>query len=233
MGELISKDAFQSANEQGKQELALGPRALSARYEAGEDARIVVELDNGCAFAFPVDQAQGLAGATAEDLAIIEVTPTGLGLHWPQIDADLSVPALLGGVLGSRQWMAQLGQIGGKRRSERKAAAARANGKRGGRPPNNAFQSGGEALRVKGASGEKYLSVVVTAPNVLGAGILIVEKEPTSSSPIVINASSPNVQLANFDEDHSVGRILYILKNDEVQRREIEFDLKAGLTVLD
>lgn len=231
MGELISKDAFQAANEQGKQELALGPRALSARYEGREDGRIMVELDNGCAFAFPVNQAQGLAGASAEDLAIIEVTPTGLGLHWPLIDADLSIPALLGGVLGSRQWMAQLGQIGGKRRSERKAAAARANGKRGGRPPTT--QCGGSVRYIKGASGEKYLSVVVTASNVLGAGILIVEKKPTSSSPIVINASSPNVQLANFDDDPSVDRILYILKSDAVQRREIELDLEAGLTVLD
>lgn len=52
----------------------VGPET-EARYEAGQGQRIVVELDNGCAFAFPVAQAEGLAGAKAADLKIIEVTP--------------------------------------------------------------------------------------------------------------------------------------------------------------
>jgi len=51
-----------------------------------------------------------------------------------QTHADLGVPALVRGVLGSRQWMAQMGKTGGKSQSEQKAAAARANGKKGGRP---------------------------------------------------------------------------------------------------
>jgi len=129
------KNDLRAANERGKQSLAQGPRAVSARYAAGQGARIVVELDNGCAFAFPVDQAQGLVGASPDDLAVIEITPTGLGLHWPRLDADLLVPALLAGVLGSRHWMAELGRAGGKSRSQRKAEAARSNGKKGGRPP--------------------------------------------------------------------------------------------------
>ncbi|WP_442489939.1 DUF2442 domain-containing protein [Halomonas litopenaei] len=40
---------------------------------------------------------EGLTDATSEALADIEVSPTGLGLHWPQLDADLYVPALLQG----------------------------------------------------------------------------------------------------------------------------------------
>jgi hypothetical protein len=43
----------------------------------------------------PVSLAQGLAGAKASDSADIEITPTGLGLHWPKLDADLYLPSLL------------------------------------------------------------------------------------------------------------------------------------------
>lgn len=84
----------------------------------------MVELDNGCAFAFPVDQAQGLADAKVADLQRIEITPSGLGLHWPTLDADLSVPALVRAVLGTKQWMAQISQAGGKATSEKKAGGA-------------------------------------------------------------------------------------------------------------
>jgi hypothetical protein len=39
-------------------------------------------------------------------LSKIEISPSGLGLHFPAIDADLYLPALLDGFLGSRRWMA-------------------------------------------------------------------------------------------------------------------------------
>jgi hypothetical protein len=58
-------------------------------------ARIVVSLSNGLDLGVPVELAQGLAGAKASELAAIEVTPTGLGLHWPKLDADLYLPTLL------------------------------------------------------------------------------------------------------------------------------------------
>ena len=96
--------------------------------------RIHVELNNGCAFEFPVAHAQGLAGAKAAELRTIEVSAAGLGLHWPKLDADLYVPSLVKGVLGTKQWMTQIGAVGGKAATVAKAAAARANGKLGGRP---------------------------------------------------------------------------------------------------
>ncbi|MBQ1763160.1 MAG: DUF2442 domain-containing protein, partial [Aquincola sp.] len=65
----------------------------------------------------------------------IEVSPSGLGLHVPALDADLYLPALLDGFFGSRKWMAaSLGQAGGRASTQAKAAASRANGKLGGRP---------------------------------------------------------------------------------------------------
>lgn len=127
----IDQATFAKACERGRRLLARGPLATAARYGAG---RIHVELDNGCAFEFPVEQAQGLAGAKASDLQTIEISAAGLGLHWPKLDADLYVPALVKGVLGTRQWMADIGAAGGKAATDAKAAAARVNGRLGGRP---------------------------------------------------------------------------------------------------
>ena len=108
--------------------------AVAARYDR-HASRIVVSLNTGVQLAVPVRLVEGLAGASAEDLAEIEISPAGLGLHWPKLDADVYIPALLQGVFGSKRWMAaQLGAIGGKARSCAKVAASRENGRKGGRP---------------------------------------------------------------------------------------------------
>jgi hypothetical protein len=46
-----------------------------------------------------------LEHAKAADLAEIELSPSGFGIHFPKLDADFYVPALLEGFLGSRKWM--------------------------------------------------------------------------------------------------------------------------------
>ena len=108
--------------------------ATAARYDR-KAKRLVVSLDNGVEIAVPIDLLEGLAEAAPADLSHIEVTPSGLGLHWPALDTDVYVPALIGGVFGSQNWMAaQLGARGGRRKSPEKAAAARENGRKGGRP---------------------------------------------------------------------------------------------------
>ena len=108
--------------------------AIAARYDR-RVGRIVVTLQSGLELAFPPRLAEGLQGASVEALSQIELTPSGLGLHWPQLDADLFVPGLIEGVFGSKAWMArEMGAKGGRTRSEAKAEAARQNGKRGGRP---------------------------------------------------------------------------------------------------
>jgi hypothetical protein len=65
----------------------------------------------------------------------MKVTGAGTGIVFPQLDADLYVPGLVEGVLGTRKWMAaRLGAAGGAARTPEKSAASRANGKLGGRP---------------------------------------------------------------------------------------------------
>lgn len=108
--------------------------AVSARYDRRR-SRVVVALNTGVELAFPTRLAEGLADAPHDDLAEIEISPAGLGLHWPKLDADLYVPALLQGVFGSKGWMArQLGAQGGRSRTAVKIAASRENGRKGGRP---------------------------------------------------------------------------------------------------
>ncbi|MEQ8974071.1 MAG: DUF2442 domain-containing protein [Coleofasciculus sp. C1-SOL-03] len=65
--------------------------------------RVVINLKSGATFSFPPALAQGLADASPEDLAEVEVTPSGDGLRWEKLDADFSVPALLAGVLDLKE----------------------------------------------------------------------------------------------------------------------------------
>src|ERR1039457_2977336 len=103
------------------------PRAKSVRYSPTR-RQVVVELTNGCSFIFPVDKAQGLAGASNKDLADVKVLGKGFGLHWEKLDADLSIPSLVVGIFGSMAWMRELARRGGASTSPAKATAARANG---------------------------------------------------------------------------------------------------------
>jgi uncharacterized protein DUF2442 len=114
--------AFDQEYERAKRAAAradrIEPRAKSARYDRRTN-RIVVELCNGASFMFPTELAQGLAGASPKDLAKVQVTPSGAGLRWPNLDADFSLPNLLAGEFGSKSWMARLGRNGrGKVREE-------------------------------------------------------------------------------------------------------------------
>ena len=123
---------FAEAESRGRE--GREPCAIGARYLPGRRMLVVV-LAGGAELHVPVTAVEGLADAAPEDLRVIEITPAGTGLHFPNIDADIHVPGLVAGVTGSRRWMAaQHGRSGGAVRSERKAEAARANGRRGGRP---------------------------------------------------------------------------------------------------
>jgi len=106
------------------------PRAKAARYDKRKD-RIIVELTNGCSFTFPPRIAQGLQAAAQEDLAKVEILGAGYGLHWEALDVDLSIPGLLTGLFGTKAFMARRA---GQATSPAKAAAARENGRKGGRP---------------------------------------------------------------------------------------------------
>ena len=110
------------------------PRAKSVRYDR-KSGRVIVDLKNDCTFSFPARLAQGLENATDDELAEVEVLGRGYGLHWETLNEDHAIPALVAGIFGTRKYMAALA---GRSKSPAKAAAARANGAKGGRPRKSA-----------------------------------------------------------------------------------------------
>jgi hypothetical protein len=136
MGHWVSGElarSYISATKAGEARLAGQPRAAKAYYDARK-GRLVVELTNGVILMLPPKLLQGLKHATPAQLAAVELTPLGTGLHWEALDADLSVAGLAAGIFGSKTWMSELARHAGSRTSARKAVSSRENGKRGGRP---------------------------------------------------------------------------------------------------
>jgi hypothetical protein len=128
------RDDFELANERARDLESSVPRAVAAHYDR-KTGRVVVELSSKVIVSFLPSDVEGLEDAKPSQLDAIEISPSGFGLHFPAVDADLYVPGILEGFLGSKRWMAsRLGQIGGQSRSRAKKAAARTNGRLGGRP---------------------------------------------------------------------------------------------------
>jgi hypothetical protein len=91
----------------------------------------MVELRSGYVFAFSPPRIPGLERANAEQLSEIRISPSGDGLHWDDLDVDVSLTGLMVDALNLREWAPRLmGEI----RSEAKARASRKNGLKGGRP---------------------------------------------------------------------------------------------------
>jgi hypothetical protein len=71
--------------------------AITAAYADGE---IVVSMGSGREIRFPVADNPRLACGTTAQLGRIEISP--FGLHWPDLDEDLSFRGLLEGNHGQR-----------------------------------------------------------------------------------------------------------------------------------
>jgi hypothetical protein len=85
------------------------PRATNARYDRAQ-GRVIIDLDNDCTFTFPPRSVQGLEKASDDQISSIEILGQGYGLHWEELDVDLSLPGLMAGIFGTQTYMAQ--QIG-------------------------------------------------------------------------------------------------------------------------
>jgi len=128
------RENFARASRAGRLAAKTEPRAARASYLAREEA-LRIELTNGVTITIPVSLIPYLKGVAPTEIRAVEVLGRGGGLHWEGLDLDLSVPALVSSVFPGREWMAELGRVGGRRSSAAKAAAARRNGRKGGRPP--------------------------------------------------------------------------------------------------
>lgn len=125
---------IKAAEERGRLLLETEPRAQTARYDPAT-GRVEVALVNGCTYGFPVSLIEDLQNAEPEALVNIEVDGLGFNLHWPALDVDLYVPALVAGIFGTRAWMTSaLARVAGRATSAAKATASKTNGAKGGRP---------------------------------------------------------------------------------------------------
>jgi uncharacterized protein DUF2442 len=131
---MAARDDFELATQRGKDLKGSVPQVVAAHYDR-KTGRVVIQLSSKLIVSFSPGDVEGLEDAKAAQLSKMEISPSGFGIHFPAVDADLYVPALLEGCLGSKRWMAsRLGQIGGQSRSRAKKTASRANGRLGGRP---------------------------------------------------------------------------------------------------
>src|ERR1700748_3778426 len=110
---VITKESIAPARQAG-----VGLTAVSSRYRRATE-KLEVEYDNGVLVIIPVALIEGLAGASAADLSRIEITPSGWGLHFPRLDADIYVPALFEGIYGSGAGIKQAGRYAGGAPCER------------------------------------------------------------------------------------------------------------------
>jgi len=124
---------FARASRAGRRAAKSEPRAAYAWYSGREHA-LRIGLTNGATVTLPVKLIPQLRRAARHDVRTVEILGRGGGLHWERLDLDLSVPGLLSSMFARPEWLAELGRIGGRKSSAAKAAAARRNGRKGGRP---------------------------------------------------------------------------------------------------
>ena len=123
-----------AARKLERRERRQGLRAVAARYHRAA-RRVTLELTNGYSFAFPVTAIRALDRATPAQLAAVELDASGGALRWNSLDIDVSVPGLLLSALGVDERLRHLASLAGRVSTDAKARAARANGRKGGRPP--------------------------------------------------------------------------------------------------
>lgn len=127
-------EEYRRAVAEGEEEDRIAPKAVSATYDPGSRS-FTIRLARGGGVIVNLDQLPELDGATPEQLAAVEV---GDFLFWEDLDVSIDLSGLLIDVIG-REWFARearqwVNREAARAKSEAKAAAARANGAKGGRP---------------------------------------------------------------------------------------------------
>jgi hypothetical protein len=119
---------FEAARERGDAEMASG--ASEARYDRRRDA-VILTMRSGATATIPRRLIPLVADAKPGAAAYLELSPMGTSLRFPTLDADFAVQGLIRSVFGVNE----ANRIAGSTKSPARAAASRANGRKGGRPP--------------------------------------------------------------------------------------------------
>ncbi len=127
------RERFSRARERGRLQTEDPSAVVAARYDERGDA-VALAFAGGGTMTIPRELIPGLEDASSSALSSVTVSPAGDAISWRTLDIDIYVPGLVGIAFGTRLFAAATGRTGGRRTSRAKAAAARANGAKGGRP---------------------------------------------------------------------------------------------------
>lgn len=128
-----NRERYARARARGQARVEDPSAVVDARYDSDVDA-IELAFKGGGSMSIPLAMVPGLERASASKLESVVLSPAGDALSLPALDVDIYVPGLLERAFGTRLFAASTGRRGGRRRSKAKAAAAKANGAKGGRP---------------------------------------------------------------------------------------------------
>ncbi len=137
---ILTTDAQIDAAVKRGRRLPKSVAAIAAIYLPDSD-QIAVSFDNGTEIRFPRMGLEGLQTASSEQLSDIEIEAGSL-LVWTKIaegandDEEVAhyIPDMMDKFAPSGRAMGEIGRLGGSKTSPAKAAAVRANGRKGGRP---------------------------------------------------------------------------------------------------
>lgn len=142
MAELIyPTDAeLQSGKVHGEEERQTKPHATAVRFfPASREFELLLQTGNR--LAFPASALHEIAQATDAQLAQARLLPGGDVLVFDELDLDFDVPGLVMDLVAGPAWRktirATLAREMAASKTPAKAAAARENGKKGGRPRKN------------------------------------------------------------------------------------------------
>ncbi|MCF4996474.1 hypothetical protein GIW70_10710 [Pseudomonas syringae] len=128
----VTQSLLDEAIERGKTRQAVGLQAVGVSYQ---DPCLVIRFEDGCGVLLPPAQYAELDGFDKADLEALTVGFGGTALC--HADKDLQV-SIAGMISASKPLMAMAASViasrNGRQSSAAKAEAARANGRKGGRP---------------------------------------------------------------------------------------------------
>ncbi len=58
--------------------------------------KITAELSDNRIISIPIEWFPHLERATSQQLQKFEISPSGYGIHWPEIDEDISIKSFIG-----------------------------------------------------------------------------------------------------------------------------------------
>ncbi|WP_338523629.1 DUF2442 domain-containing protein [Pseudomonas batumici] len=105
MANNLGTGASTTPSGSGTQQLRmLGLYAVKAHFDR-LSRRLIIDFHSGVRLEVPTGLVETLDVGSATQLSEIEISPSGLGLYFPQLDADILIAGLLQGVMGSPAWM--------------------------------------------------------------------------------------------------------------------------------